>query len=117
MGSGHLVDYLFLNNHMHKMVSSGIAINASFNACKGALNYIGLQFTLIYSLFVHACTGYARMIQFKKEDFLCPNCCDSSKYIVCDGKTDGPTKRKVEHLHEFDNAEELKFSIVSGIFV
>ena len=44
--------------------------------------------------------------QVEKIDFLCPNpsCGDSPKYIVCDGKTDGPTKRKVEHLHELDKA-------------
>ena len=37
----------------------------------------------------HACTGYAQMIQFQKEDFLCVNCGDSPKYIVFEGKTDG----------------------------
>ena len=43
--------------------------------------------------------------EVQKVGFLCPSCGDSPNYIVCDGKTDGPTKRKVEHLHELDKAE------------
>lgn len=106
MGSGKFIDYLFLHNHFHKMVSSGIAMNANFNARKTSLSNIGLHTSLSYQLFVRACNGYARMIQFKKEDFLCSNCGDSPKYIVCDGKTDGPTKRKVDHIKELDKAED-----------
>ena len=45
------------------------------------------------------------MIQFRKEDFLCSNCGDSPSYIVCDGKTDGPSKRQVSHLEELDRCE------------
>jgi hypothetical protein len=72
--------------------------------------------SLSYSLFLRACTGYAQMIVFKKEDFLCPNCGDSPSYIVCDGKTDGPTKRKVEHLKELDKAEEDESDLCQGSF-
>ena len=105
MGSGKLIDYLFIHNHLHKMIASGIAMNAGFNARKTSLSDIGLKSSLSYSLFLRAVTGYAQMIKFRKEDFLCPNCGDSPSYIVCDGKTDGPTKRKVEHLQELDRAE------------
>ena len=34
MGSGKLIDYLFLDSHFHKMVSSGIAMNAFLNSRK-----------------------------------------------------------------------------------
>ena len=34
---------------------------------------------------------------------------DSPKCIVYDGNTDGPTKQKVEHLHELDKAEDDDF--------
>ena len=44
------------------------------------------------------------------------NCGDSPKYIVCDGKTDGPTKRKVEHLHELDRPEHDKSYLCQGSF-
>ena len=114
MGSGNFIDYLFLHNHFHKMVSSGIPMNASFNARKTSLSDIGLKSSLSYSLFLRACTGYAKMIQFKKEDFLCPNCGDSPKYIVCDGKTDGPTKRKLEHLKELDRPEDDETVLCQG---
>lgn len=106
MGSGKLIDYLFLHSHFHKMVSSGIAMNATFNSRKTVLSDIGVKSSLSYSTFLRACTGYAKMIQFRKEDFLCPSCGDSPNYIVCDGKTDGPTKRAVEHLQELDQAED-----------
>ena len=46
------------------------------------------------------------MIQFKKED--------SPSYIVCDGKTNGPTKRKVDHLRELDRAEEDESVLAQG---
>ena len=78
-------------------------MNASYNARKTSLRSIGVNSSLTYPLFLRACTGYARMIRFRKEDFLCPDCGPSPKYIVCDGKMDGPTK--VLHLHELDNPE------------
>ena len=56
------------------------------------------------------------MMQFRKEDFLCQHCGDSPSYIVCDGKTDGPTKRKVEHLKELDAAEEDESTLCQGSF-
>ena len=86
----------------------------AYNARKTSLSDIGLKSSLSYSLFLRACTGYAQMVEFKKEDFLCPNCGDSPSYIVCDGKTDGPTKRKVDHLHELDRAEKDESVLCQG---
>ena len=105
MGSGNLVDYLFLHNQVHKTVTSGSAMNATFNARKTALGSIGLSSSLSYPVFRRACTGYTKMIQFRKEDFLCSNCGDSPSYIVCDGKTEGPNKRQVSHIEELDRCE------------
>ena len=114
LGSGQLIDYLFLHNHFHKMVSSGTAMNATFNARKTALSSVGVQSSLIYSAFLRACNGYAQSIRLRKEDFLCPSCGDSPKYIVCDGKTEGPTKRKVNHLHELDAPEDDESPLPQG---
>ena len=91
------IDYLFLDSHFHKVLSG-----------------IGIESSLSYQTFCHACTGYAKMVQFKKEDFLCPSCGDSPNYIVCDGKTNGPTKRKVDHLHELDRAEDDESVLAQG---
>ena len=46
-------------------------------------------------------------IEFHKDlkVFSCPKCGTAPTYIVADGKSDGPTKRKVEHLKEFGPAE------------
>ena len=103
LGSGKFVDYLFLHNHLLRMVSSGIAMNAAVLARQSALTNCGLDSTLSYNQFVRACTGYVHMVNFASNTFLCPNCGTSPKYIVCDGKTDGPTKRKVDHLQELDS--------------
>ena len=75
-----------------------------------------MESSLTYSLFLRACTGYAQMVQFRKEDFLCPNCGDSPEYIVCDGKTDGPAKRKVDHLHELDRLEGDETVLCQGSY-
>ena len=101
----HLLDYLYLHNHLHRTVTSGNAMNASFNARKTALSSIGLKSSLSYPIFLRACTGFAQMIRFRKEDFLCSSCGDSLPYIVCDGKAEGPSKRKVSHLEELDRFE------------
>ena len=64
LGSGKFVDYLFIHNHLHKMISSGIAMNASFNARKTSLSDIGVKSSLTYSVFLRACTGYAQLWGF-----------------------------------------------------
>jgi hypothetical protein len=68
----------------------------------------GVKSTLSYSDFERACSGYASMMQFRKEDFLCLNCGHTPKYIVADGKMSGPTKRKV--LFTFPRLEYSYFT-------
>ena len=116
LGSGKFVDYLFLHNHLHRMVTSGIAMNATIAARQSALKNCGVETTLTYSQFVRACTGYVQMVQFSNDAFLCPNCGASPKYIVCDGKTDGPTKRKVDHLQELDSPSDDNNYLSQGSF-
>ena len=96
------------------MVPSGIAMNASYNSRKSSLNDIGVKTTLTYQQFVRACTGYVKMVE--EEDFLCSPCGDSPSYVVYDGKTDGPTKRKVEHLHELERPNHEETCLCQGSF-
>jgi hypothetical protein len=42
------------------------------------------------------------------------NAGDSPSYIVCDGKTDGPSKRKVDHIHELDRSEKDESVLCQG---
>ena len=42
--------------------------------------------------------------------------CDSPSYIVCDGKTDGPSKRKAEHIQELDRSERDDSVLCQGTF-
>ena len=48
--------------------------------------------------------------------FSCPKCGNSPKYMVADGKSDGPTKRKVEHLKEMGTADNDRGSLPQGSF-
>ena len=52
LGSGKFVDYVFIHNHFHTMISSGIAMNASFNARNLSLGKIGVKSSLTYSSFL-----------------------------------------------------------------
>ena len=45
--------------------------------------------------------GHGKMV-----DYLLPACGLPPKYLVADGKADGPVKRRVDHLGELDHAEE-----------
>ena len=63
-----------------------------------------------------AVTGFAGMLRFMKEDFLCDKCGDTPAYIVCDGKSIGPAKRKVNHLSELDRAEETYHKYFLAIY-
>ena len=89
-------------------------MNASYNSRKSSLNDIGVKTTLTYQQFVRACTGYVKMVE--EEDFLCSPCGDFPSYVVCDGKTDGPTKPKVEHLHELDRTDHDETCLRQGSF-
>ena len=51
MGSGKFIDYLFIHTHIYDMVSSGIAMNASFNARTASLGDLGVKSSLSYSFF------------------------------------------------------------------
>ena len=64
-----MIDYLLLHGHFHKMVSSGIAINASLNSREKVLSDIGIESSLTYQTFCHACTGYAKMVSSRRRTF------------------------------------------------
>ena len=57
--------------------------------------------------FIQAATGFISNIVYHEnlKTFSCPKCGNEPAYIVADGKSDGPTKRKVEHLKEFGKEE------------
>ena len=46
LGSGKFVDYLFLHSHFHRMVKSGIAMNATFSARESILYDLGVKSSL-----------------------------------------------------------------------
>ena len=94
---GKMVDYIFLHSAIHQVID-GFPINGVYKSRSTTyFNSLGpgVKSTLSYSDVERACSGYASMMQFRKEDFLCLNCGHTPKYIVADGKMSGPTKRKV----------------------
>ena len=94
IGLGKMVDYTYIHSAIHQVVN-GSAINSVYQSRLTYLSSLGVKSTLSYEDFERACSGYARMIQFRKEDFLCSNCGHTPRYNVADGKMSGPTIRKV----------------------
>ena len=70
---------------------------------------MGVTTSLTVQDLTRAVTGFAAMLKFRKEDFVCDKCGDTPEYIVCDGK------RKVNHLTELDRAEEDNSPLQQGL--
>jgi hypothetical protein len=61
-----------------------------------SLHALGTKSFLTYQDLNKAICGFFSVIRFNDaEVFTCPSCGTSPKYIVADGKSDGPVKRKV----------------------
>ena len=58
--------------------------------------------------FIRAANGFISKIEYHEDlkTFSWPKCGTAPSYIVADGKSDGPTKRKVQHLKEFGQEED-----------
>ena len=113
LGSGKFICYTFLHSAIHKLVS-GTAINAIYSSRATTFSSLGVTTSLTVQDLTRAVTGFAGMLRFMKEDFLCDKCGDTPAYIVCDGKSIGPAKRKVNHLSELDRAEEDNTPLQQG---
>ena len=100
--SGRFVCYTFLIAILLQFVS-GTAINKQFNTRFRYLKSIGRKCSLGIQNFTRAVIGFATNLRFRKQDWTCEICGmggDTPRYLVCDGKQVGPTKRKIEHLKE-----------------
>ena len=113
LGNGKFICYTFLHSSIHKM-TTGMAMNAIVSSRQDTLSSLGLQTSLTVKDFNRSVTGFAKLMRFRKEDFLCDNCGETPEYIVCDGKSVGPAKRKVEHLSEFDRQEADETPLSEG---
>ena len=98
LGLGKMVDYPFIHSVIHQGIT-GSPIYSIHQSRSTYFSSLGITSTLSRYDFERACSGYASMIRFRKEDFLCSNCGHTPRYIVADGKMSGPTKRKVLILH------------------
>ena len=100
LGRGKMVDYPFLHSVIHQGIT-GSPIFSIFHSRSTYFSSLGIQSTLSIQDFERTCSGYASMIRFRKEDFMCSNCGHTPKYIVADGKMSGPTKKKVYFFLQF----------------
>ena len=91
-------------------------MNSIYQSRVTTLSSLGVKSSLSYQDFERACSGYASMIRFEKDDFLCPNCGHTPKYIVADGKMTGPTKRKVNWFSRRSNYNNIKLFSIQIIF-
>ena len=105
LGNGKFICYTFLHSAIHK-IATGSAMNAIYSSRSTTFSSLGVTTSLTVKDLTKAITGFATMLKFRNEDFKCNNCGDTPDYIVCDGKSIGPAKRKVNHLTELDRAED-----------
>ena len=114
VGNGKFFCYSFLSSYMHNMRANGTPMNGMLRARCERLNSIGVKTTLKHQDFTRASNGFISKITFEENTFSCPKCGDSPKYFVADGKSDGPTKRKVDHLKELGAADEDEGCLEQG---
>ena len=105
LGGGEFVDFLFLHKTIHN-IPKGISIHGSFSARQEALKSLGINSQLTSTKFNKSVVGYASAVSLNPSVFLCPDCGESPKYLCCDGKMTGPTKKKILHLDNHDWDEE-----------
>ena len=86
-------------------MTKGMAMNAVHSSRAESLSSLGITSSLTVKDLTRAITGFSKMMKFRDEDFQCNNCGETPEYIVCDGKSIGPAKRKVEHLEELDRED------------
>jgi hypothetical protein len=72
------------------------------------LNSIGLKTSLTLKNFIRAANGFVSKIEYHEDlkAFSFPKCGTAPAHIVADGKSDGPTSRKVQLLKEFGHEED-----------
>ena len=113
LGNGKFICLTFLLSAIHKM-TKGMAMNAMVSSRAATLSSLGIQTSLTVKDLDRSLTGFAKLMSFRKEDFLCDKCGETPQYIVCDGKAVGPTKRKIKHLAEFDRAVDDQSPLPEG---
>ena len=118
LGNGKMVDFMFLSCYLHSMRANGTTKLGMYRARCERLNSIGVKTSLTPQDFLRAANGFVSRIEFHQNlrPFSCPKCGVNPKYLVADGKSDGPTKRKVEHLKELGTAEEDPGCLPQGSF-
>ena len=91
---------ILLVRYMHNMRANGTSKHGLCRSRCERLNSIGVKTNLTQKDFLRATNGFISRIVFHEDlkTFSCPKCGVAPKYFVADGKSDGPTKRKVEHL-------------------
>ena len=116
LGRGKMIDYMFLSCYMNNMRCNGTPKNGLYRSRCERLNSIGVQTTLTIADFTRATNGFISKIEFVDElrTFSCQKCGTNPKYLVADGKSDGPTKRKVQHLKELGTADEDTSFLTQG---
>ena len=100
------------------MRADGTPKQGLFRSRSERLNSVGMKTTLSQKDLTRATNGFVSQIVFHDQlkTFSCPKCGNSPKYMVADGKSDGHTKRKVEHLKEMGTADNDRGSLLQGSF-
>ena len=107
LGQGRFIDFTLLYSHVQKWVNSGMTIFALWKSIKNTAMSCGISCSLTYNDLHRSICGFINNldIDFKKA-FSCPTHGNSPTWIVSDGKSLGPLKRRVSHLKELYKAQD-----------
>ena len=107
LGKGKFVDYTLLHGYLHRWRTSGMSMQAQYRSIVDGAESAGMSCSLTYTDIHRSVCGFFSNLEFNLEiAFTCPSHGSSPKFIVADGKSVGPLKRRVKHLCELDVAEE-----------
>ena len=107
LGKGRFMDYTVLHSYLHRWRTCGMSMLALCRSIVDGAQSCGISCTLTYKDIHRSVCGFFSNLVFNIEKaFSCPNHGSSPKWIVSDGKSLGPLKRKVKHLTELDVASD-----------
>ena len=102
VGGGKLVCYTLLNTYLHNFVTSGQPCYLLYKSIVLSSKASGWISTLTYENTLKATNGFIRKLEFDlPRCFTCLKCGTSPEYLIGDGQSTGPLKKKVQHLSEF----------------
>ena len=107
LGLGKFVDYNFLLHWLLAWRGGGDPVHNEHAARAQKMRQIGTETTLTRQELNKAAMGFKSKVKFDDmSTFVCPRCGLYPKYLVCDGKCSGLSKKMLNGVSELDKADD-----------